>query len=101
MKKTRGEAGVAQAERRGTLFAAGLIVGESLIGVIMAMLIVISVTQWGTDAPASVSFISGQLGFTSIVDFMASSTAETLTKLLGFAGFIICLITFAKRMLRK
>ena len=30
MKKTRGEAGVAQAERRGTLFAAGLIVGREL-----------------------------------------------------------------------
>ncbi len=39
------------AERKGTLFAAGLIVGESLIGVIMAFIIAASVTTGGSDAP--------------------------------------------------
>lgn len=42
---------VAAADRIGTLFAAGLIVGESLIGVILAFVIVVSVTNGGSDAP--------------------------------------------------
>ena len=37
--------------RRGTLFASGLIVGESLIGVALAGIIVISVTSGGSDSP--------------------------------------------------
>ena len=38
-------------ERYGTLFAAGLIVGESLIGVLLAFIIAASVTSGGSDAP--------------------------------------------------
>lgn len=37
--------------RRGVLFASGLIVGESLMGVLMAGIIVISVTSGGSEAP--------------------------------------------------
>lgn len=37
--------------RRSVLFASGLIVGESIIGVIMAAIIVVSVTSGGSDAP--------------------------------------------------
>ncbi|MBN6710142.1 oligopeptide transporter, OPT family [Haemophilus haemoglobinophilus] len=40
-----------KAERFGTLFAAGLIVGESLIGVLLAFIIAGSVTSGGSDAP--------------------------------------------------
>ncbi len=40
-----------KAERYGTLFAAGLIVGESLIGVLLAFIIAASVTSGGSDAP--------------------------------------------------
>ena len=85
MKKTRGEAGVAQAERRGTLFAAGLIVGESLIGVAMAMIIVASVTSGHSDAPLALPL----------------ENWETTAQFLGLVGFIIGLITFARRVIRK
>lgn len=39
--------------RHGVLFASGLIVGESLMGVIMAIIIVLSVTAGGSDSPLS------------------------------------------------
>ena len=85
MKKTRGAAGVAQAERRGILFAAGLIVGESLVGVAMAMIIVASVTSGHSDAPLALPL----------------ENWETTAQFLGLAGFIIGLITFARRVIRK
>ncbi|PJG82358.1 OPT family oligopeptide transporter [Caviibacterium pharyngocola] len=44
-----------KAERYGTLFAAGLIVGESLIGVILAFIIAASVTSGGSDAPLALN----------------------------------------------
>ncbi|WP_386687636.1 OPT family oligopeptide transporter [Lonepinella sp. MS14437] len=44
-----------KAERYGTLFAAGLIVGESLIGVLLAFIIAGSVTSGGSDAPLALS----------------------------------------------
>ncbi len=45
------ERAMKSAERTGTLLAAGLIVGESLIGVLLALIIVVSVTNGGSDAP--------------------------------------------------
>lgn len=45
----------AKAERNGTLFAAGLIVGESLIGVVLAFIIAASVTSGGSDAPLALN----------------------------------------------
>lgn len=45
------EADVEGCNRRSVLFASGLIVGESIIGVIMAAIIVVSVTSGGSDAP--------------------------------------------------
>lgn len=39
--------------RHGVLFASGLIVGESLMGVIIAIIIVLSVTGGGSDSPLS------------------------------------------------
>lgn len=45
---------VEQCNRRGVLFASGLIVGESLIGVIIAVIIVFSVTSGGSDAPLQI-----------------------------------------------
>ncbi len=44
-----------KAERNGTLFAAGLIVGESLVGVVLAFVIVASVTSGGSDAPLALN----------------------------------------------
>ena len=42
---------VETSNRHGVLFASGLIVGESLMGVVMALIIVFSVTSGGSDAP--------------------------------------------------
>ena len=41
--------------RRGTLFASGFIVGESIVGVLIAALIVVSVTNGGSDSPLSIA----------------------------------------------
>ena len=71
------------AERIGTLFAAGLIVGESLIGVILAFIIVISVTSGGSDAPLAITPANW------------GATAEWL----GLAAFVACVIVFARRVL--
>ena len=46
---------------RGVLFASGLIVGESLVGVIIALIIVVSVTSGGSENPLA---LVGKHGFT-------------------------------------
>lgn len=61
--------------RHGVLFASGLIVGESLMGVIIALIIVLSVTSGGSDAP--LSLVGKDFG----------STADVLG-LIVFAGVI-------------
>lgn len=45
------DADVEQCNRRGVLFASGMIVGESLMGVIIAVIIVLSVTSGGSEDP--------------------------------------------------
>lgn len=45
------EADVEGCNRHGVLFASGLIVGESVMGVIIAIIIVFSVTSGGSDSP--------------------------------------------------
>ena len=74
---------VAAADRIGTLFAAGLIVGESLIGVILAFIIVVSVTNGGSDAPLAIPLENW------------STTAAWL----GLAFFISGMLIFARRTL--
>lgn len=49
--KSRSEKEQEAAHQRGTLFASGLIVGESIIGVALAALIVVSVTNGGSESP--------------------------------------------------
>lgn len=85
LKKNRGEAAFVKGERRGTLFAAGLIVGESLIGVAMAMIIVVSVTSGGSDAPMALQLANW----------------DSMATLLGLAGFLAALALFVQRVLRK
>ena len=41
-------------DRKAALIASGLIVGESLIGVILAVVIVVSITNGGSDAPLAI-----------------------------------------------
>ncbi len=50
-KAANVEEAVETSNRRGVLFASGLIVGESLMGVVMALIIVFSVTSGGSDSP--------------------------------------------------
>ncbi len=49
--QSRGKAEVEAGKHRGTLFASGLIVGESLIGVLIAAIIAVSVSSGGSDSP--------------------------------------------------
>lgn len=88
VKKTNGpdqQQRLANVEQRGTLFAAGLIVGESLMGVILAMIIVFSTTTGGSDAPLAIKL----------------SNWDNIANILGLAVFILAMYLFAKRALRK
>ena len=69
--------------RRGILFASGLIVGESLMGVILAGIIVISVTSGGSEAP--LRMVDGSFG----------GTAEWL----GLAVNILLILEFIRRVI--
>ncbi|TCT02351.1 OPT family oligopeptide transporter [Paralcaligenes ureilyticus] len=75
----------AHAERKGTLFASGLIVGESLIGVVLAMTIVVSVSSGGSDRPLA---LVGR-------DF--AGTAMWI----GLILFVAMCLVFARRTLRR
>lgn len=74
----------AKAERFGTLFSAGLIVGESLMGVILAFIIAASVTSGGSEAPLSLNL----------------ENWDTIGEVLGLIVFIAGLAIFAFRVLR-
>lgn len=83
MKAKCGEEQAKEGARRGTLFASGLIVGESIIGVLLAGVIVVSVSNGGSEVPLA---IVGK-GF--------ANTAEWL----GFLVFIVFLGIFSKVVL--
>ncbi|HFC6111497.1 TPA: OPT family oligopeptide transporter [Neisseria meningitidis] len=72
------------ADRIGTLFAAGLIVGESLIGVIMAFIIAFSVTNGGSDAPLALNL----------------QNWDAAASWLGLAFFVTGMFFFAQRVLK-
>ena len=74
----------ARAERFGTLFSAGLIVGESLMGVILAFIIAASVTTGGSEAPLSLNL----------------ENWDTIGEWLGLIVFIVGIVIFASRVLR-
>ena len=77
------EKNLKSAERTGTLFAAGLIVGESLIGVIMAFIIAASVTTGGSDAPLALKL----------------ENWDTIGQILGVLAFILAMSMLARRVL--
>ncbi|MCF7529910.1 OPT family oligopeptide transporter [Neisseria lisongii] len=83
-RSDNSEGRLKNADRIGTLFAAGLIVGESLIGVILAFIIAFSVTNGGSDAPLA----------------LALDNWDTAAKWLGLAFFIAGMMIFAKRVLK-
>ncbi|HHF3788597.1 TPA: OPT family oligopeptide transporter [Haemophilus influenzae] len=74
----------AKAERFGTLFSAGLIVGESLMGVMLAFIIAASVTTGGSEAPLSLNL----------------ENWDTIGEWLGLIVFIVGIVIFASRVLR-
>ncbi|WGE41970.1 OPT family oligopeptide transporter [Actinobacillus equuli] len=78
------EAASKKAERYGTLFAAGLIVGESLVGVLLAFVIAGSVTSGGSDAPLALNL----------------ENWGGMAELLGLTLFVIGCIIFALRVLQ-
>ena len=78
------ESSLKRADRTGTLFAAGLIVGESLIGVAMAFVIAVSVTNGGSDAPLALGL----------------KNWDTAASWLGLAGFLLGMTVFARRILK-
>ncbi|MBF1327939.1 MAG: oligopeptide transporter, OPT family, partial [Megasphaera micronuciformis] len=69
--------------QRGVLFASGLIVGESLMGVIIAMIIVFSITTGGSEDPLA---LVGK-------DF--ANTAD----LLGLGVFVLSIVYFIYHIL--
>ena len=71
------------AERKGTLFAAGLIVGESLIGVIMAFIIAESVTTGGSDAPLALKLTNW----------------DNIAQWLGLLAFVLAIVILSRRVL--
>ncbi|QLB13943.1 oligopeptide transporter, OPT family [Bisgaardia hudsonensis] len=73
-----------KAERYGTLFAAGLIVGESLMGVILAFIIAASVTSGGSEAPLALQL----------------ENWDNVAKILGLVVFVLGMIIFSSRILR-
>lgn len=84
-KKTENREGrLKNAERIGTLFSAGLIVGESLIGVIMAFIIAFSVTNGGSDAPLALNL----------------QNWDAAASWLGLAFFVTGMFFFAQRVLK-
>lgn len=83
-KAENREGRLKNADRIGTLFAAGLIVGESLIGVIMAFIIAFSVTNGGSDAPLALNL----------------QNWDAAASWLGLAFFGTGMIIFARRVLK-
>ena len=83
LRKTAGAEAEAAGLRRGTLFASGLIVGESIIGVLLAGLIVLSVSNGGDENPLAM---------------VGSDFADT-ADMLGLAVFFGLLALFSKIVL--
>jgi len=73
-----------RAERFGTLFSAGLIVGESLMGVVLAFIIAASVTSGGSEAPLALNL----------------ENWDTIGEVLGLVVFIAGVTIFTLRVLR-
>ena len=83
LRKTAGAEAETAGLRRGTLFASGLIVGESIVGVLLAGLIVLSVSNGGDENPLAM---------------VGSDFADT-AEMLGLAVFFGLLALFSKVVL--
>ncbi|MCX8753911.1 MULTISPECIES: OPT family oligopeptide transporter [Snodgrassella] len=72
-------------DRRGTLLAAGLIVGESIVGVVMAMVIVVSIALGEGEAPLALNLHNW----------------DKMSELLGLVFFACAIIFLIRRIIRK
>lgn len=77
-------------DRRATLVASGLIVGESLVGVALAIMIVFSISNGGSDAP---------LAITNLLTPIFGAQTETATEVFGLIVFASVCLIFVKRAL--
>ncbi|WP_087700990.1 OPT family oligopeptide transporter [Campylobacter jejuni] len=83
-KNSHKEEKLASCEQRGTLFASGLIVGESIFGVIIAGIIVFSVSMGGSENPLALN--------------LANFHDSELFALIFFVGVVLY---FIKRIVKK
>ena len=74
-------------KRQGTLFASGLIVGESIMGVLLAAVIVVSVSNGGSETPLSI--VSDEF------------TSSAMPEIFGLLAFVATLAYFCKTVLNK
>lgn len=79
LRKKYTQEGLQIKEQKGILFASGLIIGESLLGVIVAGITVFSISMGGNENPLSLG-IDSELG--------------------GFIVFILVVVLFARRVLK-
>lgn len=84
------EATYKHVDRKATLIASGLIVGESLVGVLMAVIIVVSISSGHSAAPLSL--------LDELTVVLGSSTG-TITQFAGLFVFILICTVFVKRSL--
>lgn len=72
-------------DRRGTLLAAGLIVGESIVGVVMAMVIVVSIALGEGEAPLALNLHNW----------------DEMSELLGLVFFIAAILFLINKIIKK
>lgn len=80
-KQANAEQRTASFEQKSTLFAAGLIVGESLIGVTLALIIVVTTSLGGSDSPLALNFANW----------------DNIGQILGFIAFVTGVYLFIRR----
>ncbi len=83
LQNEKGEEEKKNGIRRGTLFASGMIVGESIIGVLLAGIIVVSVSSGGSDSPLA----------------LVGNDFEDTAEWLGLLVFLTTLVIFGKIVL--
>lgn len=77
-------------DHKATLIASGFIVGESLLGVLLAILIVVSI---------SLGYGASPLNLSGYMDAIFGEATQTVQNLLGLIVFIVICIVFVRRSL--
>lgn len=88
-KNSHKEEKLASCEQRGTLFASGLIVGESIFGVIIAGITVFSVSMGGSENPLALNLANFHDSFSHLSflwELYYISLSVLLKKMLNFWG---------------